>query len=182
MKAFLDTFLPRFFPNLDFQCIPHEGKSDLEKSIPRKLRGYRTPGVQFLILRDNDGKDCVDLKRRLVKLCEEHERPDTVVRIVCQELEAWYLSDPTGLAVAYSSPDLEKIKDKTKFRNPDAIVKPSLEMERLIPHFQKIAGAERMAKHLCAMRARKRSKSFAVFLRSIEHLIHPPPFQTSIDL
>ena len=35
MAVLLDGLLPRLYPGLPFQCIPHEGKSDLEKSIPR---------------------------------------------------------------------------------------------------------------------------------------------------
>jgi len=41
MKTFLEALLPRLFPDLAFFCIAHEGKSDLEKSIPRKLKGWR---------------------------------------------------------------------------------------------------------------------------------------------
>ena len=47
MKALLDGLLPRLFPDLLFQCVPHDGKGDLEKSIPRKLRAWREPGVRF---------------------------------------------------------------------------------------------------------------------------------------
>lgn len=35
MKTLLDGLLPRFLPGISFLCIPHEGKQDLEKSIPR---------------------------------------------------------------------------------------------------------------------------------------------------
>ena len=42
MADLLDDFLPRLFPELRFQCIPHDGKQDLERSIPRKLR--KRPG------------------------------------------------------------------------------------------------------------------------------------------
>lgn len=41
MKAFLLEFLPRLIPGwqheIDFLLIPHQGKSDLDKSIPKKL-------------------------------------------------------------------------------------------------------------------------------------------------
>ena len=50
MKALLDGLLPRFLPDLKFQCVPHEGKHDLEKSIPRKLRAWQEPGVRFVIM------------------------------------------------------------------------------------------------------------------------------------
>ena len=51
MKVLLEGLLPRLFPNLSFLCIPHEGKQDLEKSVPKKLRAWReieklVPGFQ----------------------------------------------------------------------------------------------------------------------------------------
>ena len=65
MKVLLDGLLPRLVPGLQFLCVPHEGKQDLEKSVPRKLRGLaRKPGVRFVVLRDKDGGDCRALKRR----------------------------------------------------------------------------------------------------------------------
>ena len=45
MKVLLDNWLPRLFPGWverqHFLCIQHEGKSDLDRSIPRAAR---TPG------------------------------------------------------------------------------------------------------------------------------------------
>ena len=34
MQELLDGLLPRPFPGLLFQCVPHDGKTDLERSIP----------------------------------------------------------------------------------------------------------------------------------------------------
>ncbi len=69
MKVLIDNLLPRLFPGWvdreHFQCIPHEGKSDLDRSIPRKLSGWRIAGDRFVIVRDNDGANCIDLKTRL---------------------------------------------------------------------------------------------------------------------
>lgn len=55
MKILLDGLLPRLLPEVSFLCIPHEGKQDLEKSIPRKIRAWREPGICFVVMRDNDG-------------------------------------------------------------------------------------------------------------------------------
>ena len=38
MRDLLNGLLPRLYPDLTFLCLAHEGKSDLERSIPRKLR------------------------------------------------------------------------------------------------------------------------------------------------
>ena len=65
MKVLLDGLLPRLFPDLPFLCVPHEGKQDLEKSIPRKLRAWREPGVRFVVVQDNDDSDCLARKQHL---------------------------------------------------------------------------------------------------------------------
>ena len=54
MKTLLEGLLPRIVPGMKFLCVPHEGKLDLEKSVPKKLRAWREPGVRFVVLRDND--------------------------------------------------------------------------------------------------------------------------------
>ena len=94
MQVLLDGLLPRLFPDLPFLCVPHKGKRDLERSIPRKLRAWREPGVRFAVIRDNDGGDCEQLKAKLKQLCNQNGRADTLIRIACQELEAsdWRLS------------------------------------------------------------------------------------------
>ena len=85
MRVLLDGLLPRLFPGLPFMCVPHEGKSDLERSIPRKLRRWREPGVRFAVVRDNDGGNCRALKNDLRALCRAGHQDDTLIRIVCQE-------------------------------------------------------------------------------------------------
>ena len=169
MKVLLDGFLPRLYAGLDFLSVPHEGKQDLEKSIPRKLRAWREPGVRFVILRDNDGADCTVLKQRLVKLCLEAGRPDSIVRIVCQELEAWCLAEPEALAHAYNEFGLVKTLRAARFRNPDSVAKPSVEMEKILPPFQKAGGARLMAKTLS--RERNMSSSFHALLKSLDSLV-----------
>ena len=93
MKILLDGLLPRLFfgwvEGQHLQCIPHEGKSDLDRSIPRKLRAWRIPGDRFVIVRDNDNADCISLKARFQALCIANSRPETLIRLVCQELESW---------------------------------------------------------------------------------------------
>ena len=106
MKVLLEGLLPRLFPGLPFLCVPHEGKQDLEKSIPRKLRAWREPGVRFCVIRDNDGADCRKLKQSLVALCNEGGHGDALVRIACQELEAWYFGAPDALAEVFGNEDL----------------------------------------------------------------------------
>jgi hypothetical protein len=166
MKVFLEGFLPRFFRDLPFLCVPHEGKHDLEKSIPRKLRAWREPGVKFVVVRDNDGGDCRALKRTLVELCTDGGCNDALVRIACQELEAWYFGDLEALALAFDDDKLRRLGAKERYRNPDAINQPGSALMNLVPQFQKVSGARRMAAHLAW--DRNESSSFKAFITGIE--------------
>lgn len=168
MKVLLEGFLPRLAPGMQFLCIAHEGKQDLEKSIPRKLRAWREPGVHFVIVRDNDGGDCRSLKIKLVQLCKESGRTDTLVRIACQELEAWYLGQPEALAAAYSQPGLMAKLRRAKFRHPDAIPRPSETLAGLIPEYQKVLGARKMSSLLAI--ADSRSQSFNAFVAGVRRI------------
>ncbi|CAK0747669.1 DUF4276 family protein [uncultured Gammaproteobacteria bacterium] len=172
IKVFLDKALPRFFPTMDFLCIPHQGKQDLEKSLPRKLKGWTYPEDRFVVIRDKDRDDCVGLKQSLVTLCAKAGRPDTLVRIACHELEAWYIGDPAGMATAFASPALAAIAKKKKFRNPDIIQKPSLEIKILYPGFQKIRGARSVADHLSY--TRNNSKSFRILIEGLARITQYP--------
>ena len=111
MKILLDGLLPRLLPGWiegqHFQCVKHEGKSDLDRSIPRKLSAWRIPGDRFVIVRDNDSADCIKMKARLQALCELNGRPETLVRLVCQELESWYVGDLQALALAFENSKLD---------------------------------------------------------------------------
>lgn len=168
MKVLLEGLLPRFFPDLPFLCVAHKGKQDLEQSIPRKLRAWREPGVRFVVIRDNDAGECAALKERLQELCLRCGRRDTLVRIACQEIEAWYLGEPEALARAFEDESLAKVSSKERFREPDAVVRPSDELSRLVPAFQKVKGARLMARHLS--RERNGSRSFRVTLDGIAKL------------
>lgn len=168
MKVFLEGLLPRLFPGLPFLCVAHEGKQDLEKSIPRKLRAWREPGVCFVVLHDNDGGDCHHLKQNLAALCREGGRDDCLVRIACQELEAWYLGEPEALADAFGDHGLRRIQGRARYRDPDAVLRPSADLERLVPEFQKVSGARLLAKHLS--REGNTSRSFQALIEGLERL------------
>ena len=172
MKELLDGLLPRLFPGLNFLCVPHEGKHDLERSIPRKLRAWRVPGDRFVIVRDNDNEDCIALKDRLRQLCRGTGYDDALVRIVCQELEAWYLGQPGAMAAAFGDERLRDISNLPRYRNPDARPNPSKDVEKLYKGFQKIDGARRIADYLAL--EGNLSHSFNVFLSGVANLMLRP--------
>lgn len=173
MKVLLDGLLPRLFPGWQkgthFLCVPHEGKSDLDKSAPRKLKEWKFPGDRFVIVRDNDNADCVVLKARYVAVCHASGRPETLVRLVCQELESWYLGDLHAMAQAFVQPNLDSPGLRKRFAEPDRWQKPSAEVDRLISDFGKVAGARAMAEHLRAGE-HNRSASYKVFVDGVHRV------------
>lgn len=179
MKTLVDGLLPRLFPGMvlgeHFLCIKHEGKSDLDASIPRKLQAWRHPGDRFVILRDNDNADCVDLKTRLVRMCHQNGRPDTLVRLVCQELESWYIADLRALAEAFDNPKLAAASQRKRFAVPDSWQKPSAELARMIPRFQKGSAARVMASVLDA--ERNQSQSFQCFVSGVRRLLEETGYE-----
>ena len=170
MQALLEGLLPRLFPEVSFLCVPHSGKTDLERSIRATLRNWRTPGDRFVILRDNDGGDCIATKERIRKLCEDGRREDTLIRIICQELESWYLGDPEAMATAFNDDGLRSIRNRARYRDPDTVLKPSDHLDRLVGGYGKIASARRMSTQM--ERDSNQSHSFSVFVNGIEDLLN----------
>jgi hypothetical protein len=168
MKDALDGILPRLIPGVNFQCIPHQGKQDLEKSIPRKLRGWREPDVHFVIVRDQDSSDCVVLKNHLHELCQKAGRPEALVRIACHELEAWFLGDLVAVETALGLSGLAKQQLNKRFCNPDNILNPAQELKKLVPRYQKGIGARRIGPHLNLINPG--SHSLMVFLQGVKQI------------
>ena len=170
MADLLNELLPRLFPCLLFQCVPHEGKSDLEKSIPRKLRAWREPGVRFMVMRDQNSSDCRKVKAKLTERCKQGGRTDSLVRVVCRELEAWYIGDAEALTQAF--PDTAKQIHgelrKSRFRDPDSVVQPAAALSAFVPEFQKRSGARGLGRHLSR---KNRSRSYQVFLAGVDRLL-----------
>lgn len=170
MKAFLEGLLPRVLPeHVQVILIPHHGKSDLEKSIPRKLRAWRAPDARFVVIRDQDSADCQDVKRRLVELCHQGGKPETLVRVACRELEAWFLGDLAAVEEAFSTAGLAARQTQQRFRHPDRLGSPSRILEELVPSFSKVLGARKLGPLLDPERCC--STSFAQLLRGLERVV-----------
>jgi hypothetical protein len=170
MKEVLESILPRLLPDhVDYLCIPHQGKSDLEKSIPIKLRAWREPNVHFVIMRDQDASDCRALKQQLALVCFQAGRSDCLVRIVCRELESWFLADLKAVELGTCVSGIATKQNKIQFRNPDANSSPSRALKKLIPGYQKISGARAIAPHLDL--GNTRSRSFAAFVEGVTALV-----------
>lgn len=169
MKAFLEGLLPRILPRgVVFHLIPHEGKSDLRASIPRKLRAWRTPDTRFVIVHDQDSADCVRLKGDLTAVCADAGRPDALVRIACRELEAWFLGDLAGVERALGAQGLAHRQASRKFRDPDALGSPSRELASLVGSYGKVSGARAIGPELAVEACC--SRSFQVFVAGVRRL------------
>lgn len=178
MENVLKILLPKILPagyklNQDYFLRPHSGKSDLQKSIPNKMKGFRSfPGkVLFVILHDQDSNDCLELKKELTRLCQVPGGPRTLIRIVCRELESWYLGDMDAIEKAYPKFKADQYKKRSKFRNPE-LCNASDELEKLIPGFQKGTASQTIPKHfdiLC-----NKSTSFHCFISGLQRLLENP--------
>ncbi|MDQ1295589.1 MAG: hypothetical protein QG608_3474 [Actinomycetota bacterium] len=133
-KVALDLFLPRLLPDgVAFTVHAFEGRHQLLTRLEQRLHGFRHYGsdTRILVLIDRDNDDCRALKEALERAAAtvglptlaESGGPDIIRvcnRIVCEELEAWFLGDPKALCTAYP-----KVKpgyaSGAKFRDPDAI-------------------------------------------------------------
>lgn len=175
MRYFLEGFIHNVLPgDVTVQYLVHEGKQDLEKSIPRKIRAWKVPDSYFVIVRDKDSEDPLRLKKRLIDMCVDNGRPDTLVRIAVHHLESWVLGDFSAVAKAFDKPNLIGLSVNRKYRNPDVLANASQEIMRLIPGYQKVSGAREVSKHID--HTVNLSPSFNVFLSGIEGLIarhHP---------
>lgn len=165
-RVFLETLLPSIAPAINFIFVTHEGKKDLESSLPRKLRAWREPNVHFLVLRDKDSEDCLQLKERLLKICSDAGRRDCKVRIAVHCLESWFLGDMDAISSAYSKPGLSSLSRKAKFRYPDKLANASDELLKIVPEYQKVSGARAIAPFIDI--SANRSHSFKVFIKTIQ--------------
>lgn len=166
-KVLLDILLPQVLPpGVTFITIPHEGKSDLRKSISAKLKGWTESDVRFVIIQDQDANDCRLLKRDIQKLCEDSGR-EVLIRIACHEMEAWYFGDLAAVSDAYGK-DLTRLSNKKQYRNPDEIVCPKQELRKLIPEHEQISGARKIAPHMNP--EGNTSNSFNVLIKGIKEI------------
>jgi len=150
--------------------ITYDGVSELEKNLPAKLRNWHHADARFLVLRDNDDGDCHERKKHLNQIVSKAGKGQkTTIRIVCQELEAWFLGDRKALDRAGI---FDIAENPAAIRgNVDDIVKPSRLLDRHSKGFGKLIGAERIAPHLDL--ERNSSPSFRHTVQALRKLAEP---------
>lgn len=176
MEHFLRELLPVVLPDgylLDQNCFirPHEGKSHLRKSIPRKAKTYPhwSIPVKLIIIHDQDSSDCKRLKYDIEKLVREvNETCPLLIRIACRELENWYLGDLNAVEKVYPESKASMQSRKAKFRNPDFLV-GSDEMKKLTGTFTKSFASKEIPKHLAL--DENKSPSFNHLIKGIKSFL-----------
>lgn len=170
-QAMLEGLLPKLLPDeTAVRYLVFEGKNDLEKQLSRKIKGYRNPEAQFIVLRDQDcAPDCVAIKAKIASLCASAGRPDTLVRIACRELESFYLADLAAVEKGLELSGLAKRQGHRKFRSPDYLGSPSKELATLTKgRYQKVSGSRAISPWLDPDNIR--SDSFRNFVAGIRRI------------
>ena len=134
MEAFLQEVLDRIFDDgCTFEIRRFQGKPDLLKNLPNRLRGYAKwipLGYRIVVIVDRDRDDCRTLKNEIEDIISEsglvsRSRSSgadwqVVSRIAIEELEAWYFGDWEATRCAYPRvPDT--IPQRAGYRDPDSI-------------------------------------------------------------
>ena len=158
MAEVLKVILPKILPqgwvlNENFFVRPHQGKSDLKKSIPNKFKAFsELPfNTGIIVVQDQDANDCRQLKNELSELCNQHNSKPCPyrVRIACHELESWYLGDASALEAVFPHHfKANKYKNKELCKNPDNIVSPKHRLKKIVGDYPQIDIARRIAEKM----------------------------------
>jgi len=169
-EALIDQIFPRLFKDATHRCVVFEGKQDLERQLEGKLRRYLTPHAKFMILRDQDSGDCKSIKARLLKICKKADKPEALVRIVCRELESWYLGDLAAVERGLGCKGLTSQQFKAKFKNPDKHNSAKQILQELTNNsYREVPGSRAIGSHMNFKN--NTSTSFQAFLSGLERLI-----------
>lgn len=171
LKVILPQILPEGF-RLDVNCFlrPHQGKQDLQKSIPKKIKTFSKFHIpsKVIIVHDQDSNDCKELKSNLLRLCADNGNCPVLVRIACRELENWYLGDMDAINKVYPTFKPKNHKYKSKFRTVDH-ANGAQELESLIPSFQKGYASRNIPNHFQI--EENKSESFNQFKEGVKKFL-----------
>ncbi|MDR3111523.1 MAG: DUF4276 family protein [Planctomycetaceae bacterium] len=169
-EELLKVFIPRCFPAIQSRCqyLHFRGKDNLLKRLPDTIMNYANQCSKIIILCDQDNDDCIKLKRRIVASCKKTGfQSQCVVRIVCRELESWYLAQLDIVAKHFGTADL--VKRQHRYKNPDSQNNPAAELKRMTnENYQKIKGSRMMGQYIEPDVVRSTSfKHFVAVLKQI---------------
>ena len=134
MEQALLTLVPMIRPGLDFQVHAFQGVDDMLDKLPARFRGYIgwiPADFRIVVVRDEDRKDCSEIKAQIQKIATEaglsiksKSKPNApfqvLTRIAVEELEAWLLGDVPALMATYPGVSPTLANQKT-YRDVDHI-------------------------------------------------------------
>lgn len=169
-KEMLKGLLPKLLPaDITPQYVVFEGKQDLEKRLPMRLKAWQDPNAKFIVMRDQDNGSCVTIKQNLLAKCASSGKPESLVRIACHELESFYLGDLNAVATAIGPTKIGRYQAKAKYRDPDRLANPSEELKKLAPSYQKVSGSRAIGP-LLDINTNK-SNSFNALINGVKRLV-----------
>lgn len=152
------------------KVLEHEGKSDLERSITRKINGWRSPVLPyFIVSRDLDASERQKLRSHLLSLVPPHALQRTKVRVIVAELESWYLGDPLALVAAglITPPVAHRLASQAKFRDLCRLVGAKAEFKKLVGQsIGQIRAAHQIGVHLDV--DRNTCRNFHAFVEALK--------------
>lgn len=123
-----------------------------------------------MVMRDQDSGNCVTVKERIAGYCKKAGKNGVLIRIACHELETFYLGDLGAVERALEIKGLQSHSATRKFRTPDRIAKPSIELQRLTGgKYQKVSGSRAIGVELDL--AENRSESFLALISGLRRLV-----------
>lgn len=193
VEAALDNLLPRILgESADYNVHPYQGKQDLLKKLPGRLRGYShwlPDDSKIIVLLDEDRQVCHVLKQQMEEIAAQarlhtKSRPgedgnfQVINRIAIEELEAWFFGDVPALRQVFPRIP-EFLHEQSPYRDPDAISGGTWEaLERLLVHHNYFSQTAGMPKIEVARQISdymnpeaNRSRSFQVFRDALLLLI-----------
>lgn len=186
----LNNLLPKLLaPEVSYAIRVFQGKQDLLKKLPNRLRGYKRwlpVDHKIVILVDRDNDDCYRLKRKLDSIAQEAQlitkssvnRFDSfqvINRIVIEELESWFFGDRRAIKDAYPAISPNFLKRPREIK-PDELSDPCKKLETVLQRAKyypsgmpKIEVAQNISLHMDP--DRNCSPSFQVFRAGLDAVI-----------
>ncbi len=175
MRKFLEGILLRlgFEPHY-FRIKHHQGKEDLIRNLDKVVKKESKEANFLFVLVDQDKRNCYEFKKEIkekMQSCACNYK----IRIACYELEAWFLGDMDAIKQCSQKFKPDFFRNKEKYRYIDNIVKPSIEIETIVPDWKqtflrKDKFAAEIAKHISLESKINKSHSFNIFLEAIKSI------------
>jgi hypothetical protein len=172
-----ESFLPKVISESErFKIFAHGGRENLIQALKKTLPSVsRIDNAKILVTIDQDNHDCQSLKQKLEEIVKENCLCPYKIRIVCKELESWFLGDLDAISKAYPRLKSEKYRNKSEMKNVDEIKKPSEKLIKMITEaygrsfLSKNELSEKISTHLDL--TKNTSISFNQTIQAIQHLI-----------